>query len=47
MYENIIKNWRISTILPLSNAEIEKTFSNFSYLKNNLRNKLLNQHLDW
>ena len=47
MYENIIKLWRISTIIPLSNAEIERTFSSFSYLKNSLRNKLLNPPLDW
>ena len=31
MYEKIIKLMRISTIIPLSIAEIEKTFSNFFY----------------
>ena len=33
-------------MIPISNAEIERTFFSFSYLKNKLRNNLDNEHLD-
>ncbi len=33
-YENIAKLVQISKLLLASNAEIERTFSSFSYLKN-------------
>ena len=32
--------------ITISNAEIERTFSSFSYLKNKLRNNLNNEHLN-
>ncbi len=35
---------KLSKILPISNAEIERAFSSFSYIKNKLRTKLTNEN---
>jgi len=45
MFENIVKLFRLSLIIPISNAYIERCFSSLSYIKNELRNRLLDEHL--
>ena len=42
-HENILKLIYFSKIIPISNAEIERTFSSFGFIKNDLRNRLLDE----
>ena len=44
--KNIIKLWRISLLIPLSNAEIERVFSSLKYIKNPYRNRLTVEHTE-
>ena len=43
---DIIKMIKFYLIIPISNAEIERTFSTLAYLKNDLRNRLLDDTLN-
>ncbi len=34
IYENVIKLYKLSLIIPISNAEVERTFSSLKFIKN-------------
>ena len=46
IYPNIVRLIKFFSILPISNAEIERVFSSYSFIKNKLRNKLLDEYTD-
>ena len=46
LLENIIRLIKLSRVLPISNASIERVFSSVSFIKNKYRNRLLNDTLD-
>jgi len=41
LLENISKLYVYALTLPISNAEVERVVSSFSFIKNKLRNRLL------
>ena len=41
LFENISKLYVYALTLPISNAEVERVVSSFSFIKNKLRNRLL------
>jgi hypothetical protein len=45
-FENIARLIKLSSVLPISNAGIERTFSSLSFIKSKLRNRLLDPNLE-
>ena len=44
LYENITKLIKFANILQISNAEIERTISSFSFIKNKFRTRLTREN---
>ena len=46
LFPNLVRLLKFLYVIPISNAEIEHTFSSFSYIKNKYRNKLLDENIN-
>ena len=46
LFPNLVRLMKLFYVIPISNAEIERTFLSFSYIKNKYRNRLLNENVN-
>ena len=46
LFPNLVRLMKFFYVIPISNAEIERTFSSFSYIKNKYRNRLLDENVN-
>ena len=46
LFPNLVRWMKLFYVIPISNAEIERTFLSFSYITNKYRNRLLDENVN-